>query len=56
MVDKKRNGDDKMNKVLYFQQLIKMLEELDIEKNDKETIKEVLNYIANELKKYINDI
>ena len=45
-----------MNRILYYQNLISMLEELDIEKNDKETIKEVLNYIANELKQYINDI
>ena len=45
-----------MNRVLYFQQLIKMLEELDIERNDKETIKDVINFIANELKQYINDI
>lgn len=45
-----------MNRVLYFQQLIKMLEELDIERNDKETIEDVINFIANELKQYINDI
>ena len=45
-----------MNRVLHFQQLINMLEELDIERNDKETIKEVLDFIANELKQYIDDI
>lgn len=45
-----------INRVLHFQQLITMLEELDIERNDKETIKEVIDYIANELKQYINDI
>lgn len=45
-----------MNRVLHFQQLIEMLEELDIERNDKETIKEVIDFIANELKQYINDI
>ena len=45
-----------MNRVLLFQQLIKMLEELDIERNNKETIKEVIDFIANELKQYINDI
>lgn len=45
-----------MNRVLYFQNLISMLEEIDTERNDSETLREVLNYIANELKKYINDI
>jgi hypothetical protein len=33
-----------------------MLEELDTEKNNSKEIKEVLLFIANELKKYINDI
>jgi len=33
--------------------LIDMLKELDLEKNDKETIKMVLNYIANELENYV---
>lgn len=45
-----------MNRVLYFQNLISMLEEIDTERNDSETLREVLNYIASELKKYINDI
>lgn len=45
-----------MNRVLYFQNLISMLEEIDVERNDSESLREVLNYIANELKKYINDI
>lgn len=45
-----------MNRVLYFQNLILMLEELDTEKNDSQTLREILNYIANELKKYIDDI
>lgn len=45
-----------MNRVLYFQNLISMLEEIDTERNDSESLREVLNYIANELKKYINDI
>lgn len=45
-----------MDKSLYFQNLITMLEELDTEKNDAETIKEVLNFIANELKKYIDEV
>lgn len=45
-----------MNRVLVFQNLISMLRELDLEKNDKETIREVLNYIANMLEEYIDDI
>ena len=45
-----------MNNVQYFQNLIAVLEELDTERNDSETIKEALLFIANELKKYINDI
>lgn len=45
-----------MNRVLNFQQLILMLRELDVVKNDSDTIREVLDYIANELEKYIDDI
>ena len=45
-----------MNRVLIFQQLILMLRELDIVKNDSDTIREVLDYIANELENYIDDI
>ena len=45
-----------MNRVLVFQNLISMLRDLDLEKNDKETIREVLNYIADMLEEYIDDI
>ena len=45
-----------MNKTLHFQNLITMLEELDTEKNDAETLKEVLTFIANEWKKYIDEV
>lgn len=45
-----------MNRVLYFQNLIAMLEELDTQKTDSQTLHEVLLYIAGELKQYINDI
>lgn len=45
-----------MNRVLNFQQLILMLRELDVVKNDSDTIREVLDYIANELEKYIDNI
>ena len=34
--------------------LIDMLRTLDTEKNDSETIKEVLNFIADELEKFID--
>lgn len=45
-----------MNKVLYFQNLITMLKEIDTQRNDAETLREILNYIAQELEKYIDDI
>lgn len=45
-----------MNRVLEYQNLITMLKEIDTEKNDSKTLKEVLNYIARELEKYIDDI
>lgn len=45
-----------MNRVLYFQNLITMLREIDTQRNDAETLREVLNYIAQELEKYIDDI
>lgn len=40
----------------YFLQLITMLQEIDTQKNDADTLKETLNYIAKELKKYIDYI
>ena len=45
-----------MNRVLLYQNLISMLEELDTEKNDSETLREVLDYIADMLKQFIDDI
>ena len=33
--------------------LVDMLKELDLEKNDKETIKLVLNFVAEKLKDYV---
>lgn len=45
-----------MNRVQYFQQLILMLQEIDTEKNDSQALREVLDYIASELEKYIDDI
>ena len=45
-----------MNRVLYFQNLIDMLKEIDTENNDSETLKEVLEYIASELEQFIDDI
>ncbi len=45
-----------MNRVIEFQNLIAMLKEIDTEKNSAEDLKYVLDYIANELEKYIDDI
>lgn len=45
-----------MERKLRFLNLINMLRELDLEKNNNETIKDVLDYIAEELDKYIDDI
>ena len=45
-----------MNRVLEFQNLIQMLRELHLTKNSIEQIREVLDYIANELEQYIDDI
>lgn len=45
-----------MNRVLYFQNLITMLKEIDTEKNSAEALREVLDFIAIELEKYIDDI
>ena len=45
-----------MNRVLEYQNLIAMLRELHLTKNSIEDIREVLNYIADELEKYIDDI
>lgn len=36
--------------------LIDMLRKLDIEKNDKKTIKEVLNFIADKLEDLIEEV
>ena len=36
--------------------LIDMLRELDTEKNDKKTIKEVLNFIADKLEELIEEV
>ena len=33
--------------------LVDMLKEIDLEKNDKETIRDVLNFIAEKLKDYV---
>ena len=45
-----------MNRVLYYQNLINMIRELDTYKNTCDDLREVLDYIANELEKYIDDI
>ena len=43
-----------MDKVLNYYNLLDMLREIDLEKNDSETVKDVLNYIADELEKYVD--
>lgn len=35
--------------------LIDMLRELDVEKNDRKTIKEVLDFIADKLEEYVGE-
>lgn len=45
-----------MNRVKRFQNLIDMIKEVDTEKNDVETLREVLDYIAYQLEQYIDDI
>jgi hypothetical protein len=35
--------------------LADMLRELDLDKNDKETIKETLNFIADKLEEYVGE-
>lgn len=42
-----------MNKNMEIMNLIDMLRELDIEKNDRKTIKEVLDFIADKLEDLI---
>ena len=51
-----KKGELIMNRVLEFQNLIAMLKEIDTEKNSAEALREVLDYIANELEKYIDGI
>lgn len=40
--------------VLEYYNLLDMLKEIDVYKNSPEAIKEVLNYIASELEKYVD--
>lgn len=43
-----------MEKVLDYLRLLDMLKEIDTEKNDAETIRETLDFIADELAKYVD--
>ena len=43
-----------MDKIMEYYNLLDMLKQIDLEKNDKKTIKEVLNYVADELEKYVD--
>lgn len=42
-------------KCLEILKLCDMLRELDVEKNDKDTIKDVLNFIADKLEEIVGD-
>lgn len=44
-----------MNKTMQLYNLIDMLKTLDLEKNSKEEIKTVLEFIADKLEEYIDD-
>lgn len=45
-----------MNRKDLFITLIDMLREIDLEKNSKEILRDVLDYIADNLETYIEDI
>lgn len=45
-----------MEKKLDLLNLADMLRELDLDKNDKETIKETLNFIADKIEESVSDI
>ena len=45
-----------MNRKDLFITLIDMLREIDLERNSKEQLRDFLNYIANNLETYIEDI
>ena len=42
-----------MKKKFDLLNLVDMLKEIDLEKNDTETIREVLNFVAEKLKDYV---
>lgn len=44
-----------MEKKLDLLNLVDMLRELDLEKNDTQTIREVLNFIADKIEEYVGD-
>lgn len=46
----------KMNRVLEYQNLIEMIREIDTKKNSPELVREVLDYIADHLDTFIDDI
>lgn len=44
-----------MEKKLDLLNLVDMLRELDLEKNDTQTIRAVLNFIADKIEEYVGD-
>lgn len=49
-------NNEEFNKIEYFENLILMLRELDTKKNSSEALREVLNFIADNLENYTEDI
>lgn len=49
-------NNEEFNKIEYFENLILMLRELDTKKNSSEAIRDVLNFIADNLETYTEDI
>lgn len=45
-----------MEKVLELLNLADMLKTVDLEKNDTETIQEVLNFVASKIEDYVNSL
>ena len=43
-----------MGKVFDYLRLLDMIKEIDVEKNDAETIREALDFIADELETYVD--
>ena len=49
-------NNEEFNRIEYFENLILMLRELDTKKNSSDSIRDVLNFIADNLETYTEDI